>query len=75
MRHIWLNKRLYEGLPFAYMGAGVAWLIAGLLVGSARWSLILTLLGLICLTGGLVVLLKRRDYRASRSRSAFDEQA
>lgn len=71
---MWLSKRLYEGLPFAYMGVGAAWLIASWLVGDGRWPMIFALLGLLCLTGGLVVLLKRRDYRSSRSRSAFDEQ-
>lgn len=74
MRRIWLNKRLYEGLPFAYMGAGVAWLVASLYLGDAIWSAVFTVLGLCFLTGGLVVLLKRRGYRASRSREAFDDR-
>lgn len=74
MRGIWLDKRLYEGLPFAYMGVGAAWLFAALYFSASRWSLMFALLGLSGLIGGLVVLLRRRGYRASRSRAAFDEQ-
>lgn len=74
MRRMWLDKRLYEGLPFAYMGAGVAWLVASFYFGDGVAGLVFVVLGLTCLTGGLVVLLKRRGYRASRSREAFDDR-
>lgn len=74
MRRIWLNKRLYEGLPVAYMAVGVGLLIASLYLAHGGWSVVLAVFGLSWVTGGLVVLLKRRDYRASRSRAEFDEQ-
>jgi len=74
MRSIWLNKRLYEALPFAYMGVGAVGVAASFYVGDGVASLILTILGLSSLTAGLVVFLKRRGYRASRSREAFDDQ-
>lgn len=74
MRRIWLDKRLYEGLPFVYMAVGAALLAVAIYVGDGAWSLVLGLLGLSWVTGGLVVLLKRRDYRSSRSRTAFDDR-
>jgi len=74
MKRIWLNKRLYEGLPFAYIGAGAVWLAASLFFGDGIVPIVFTILGLACVTGGLVVWLKRRDYRSSRSRDAFDER-
>jgi len=73
MRHVWLNKRLYEALPFAYMGAGAALLLVSLYFRDSAWAALMAVLGLACVTGGLVVLLRRRGYRASRSREAFDE--
>lgn len=73
-KRIWLNKRLYEGLPFAYIGAGMVWLAAGLYLRDGAGPVVFTILGLACVTGGLVLCLKRRDYRSSRSRSAFDER-
>jgi hypothetical protein len=73
MKRVWLNKRLYEGLPFAYMGVGVA-LTGSLLLSDSGWSLLSAIVGLSFLTGGLVLLLRRRGYRASRSRTAFDER-
>jgi len=70
---MWLKRPLYEVLPIVYMAVGVGWLIASLYVGRWHWPLVFTVLGLLCLTGGLVILLKRRDYRSSRSRSTFEE--
>ncbi len=74
MRGVWLDKRVYEALPFTYMGIGAAGLAAGFYIGKGPMSLILTLAGLSCLTGGLVVLLRRWGYRTSRSREAFDDR-
>ncbi|HEX6996476.1 MAG TPA: hypothetical protein VF339_20265 [Gammaproteobacteria bacterium] len=74
MRSIWLNKRLYEALPFVYMGIGAAGLAASFYFGGGLVSSIVIVLGLAFVTGGLVVLLKRRGYRASRSREAFDDR-
>lgn len=73
MRHVWLNKRLYEALPFAYMAAGAVLLIVSLYFFDSMWAALLAVVGLASVTGGLVVLLRRRGYRASRSREAFDE--
>jgi hypothetical protein len=73
MRGLWLNKRVYEALPFAYMGVGAGWLVACYYFRDGTAGLAFAVLGLTCLTGGLVVMLKRRGYRTSRSREAFDK--
>ena len=67
---MWLSKPLYEAIPYFYLGAGFASLLASLYVNYWHWPLISTAVGIGCLVAGLVVWLKRRDYRQSRSRSA-----
>ena len=65
------SRPVYEGLPWFYIIFGVAALVASYLI-AARGLLSLTvgLLGLVCVVGGMVVLLRRRDYRALRARYA-----
>jgi hypothetical protein len=59
---------MYEGLPWLYIGAGLAGLGVSYLLGDARaWGLLAGLAGLAALLGGVVVLLRRRDYRELRS--------
>ncbi len=71
LRNRQLSRPLYEGLPWIYMGCGLAALAASyLLAAHGRLSLTVGLLGLLVLLGGIVVLLRRRDYRALRSRYA-----
>jgi hypothetical protein len=64
-----LSRPLYEGLPWLYMAGGIAAIIASYLL-SASWilSLLVGMAGFIGLVGGIVVLLRRRDYRDLRSR-------
>jgi hypothetical protein len=59
-----LSRPLYEGLPWFYVGSGLLALLASWFQESRFISLILGLLGLVCLIGGIVVLLRRRDFRA-----------
>ena len=71
---MWLAKPVYESLPYYYMALG---LVAGL--GSFHierwyWPELLGLAGTASLVGGLVLWLKRRDYRRSRSRLTLDDQ-
>lgn len=69
-----LSRPLYEGLPWLYMACGLAALIASYLLAShAAASLLVGLLGLLVLVGGIVVLLRRRDYRQLRSEYADPE--
>lgn len=67
---MWLSKPLYESVPYFYLAAGLISLVASLYVNYWRWPLICTVVGLACLVAGLVVWLRRRDYRQSRSRAA-----
>ena len=63
-----LSRPLYEGLPWAYMGCGVAALVASyLLAAHGAVSFAAGLIGLAALLYGMVVLLRRRDFRAMRS--------
>ena len=65
------SRPLYEGLPWIYIIMGLAALIASyLLAARAVLSLLVGMLGLVCVTGGFVLLLRRRDYRALRSQYA-----
>jgi hypothetical protein len=71
---MWLSTPIYEGLPFCGMALGLAALVASFTLGDGqRWQLLGALGGVVLLVAGLVVWLKRRDYRSSRSRSRFDE--
>lgn len=72
---MWLSKPIYESLPFYYLGVGLIALIASLYVNYWHWPLICTGVGIACLVAGLVVWLRRRDYRQSRSRSSVSDQS
>ena len=65
---MWLTKPLYEVLPYAYMVLGTVSLIASIYVNYWHWPMIATVVGIGCLIAGLVVWLRRRDYRHSRNR-------
>jgi Flp pilus assembly protein TadB len=71
---MWISKTYYESLPYGYMVVGFVALVAGLYLRQWYWAEILTVLGIACLTGGLVIWLKRRDYRRSRSRRNVEDQ-
>jgi len=70
---MWLSKPIYEALPYYYVGLGLVSLIASLYVNYWYWPLICTVVGVVSLVGGLVVWLRRRDYRQSRSRAGADQ--
>ena len=65
---MWLTKPLYEVLPYVYMVLGAASLVASVYVDYWHWPMIATMVGLGCMVAGLVVWLRRRDYRQNRSR-------
>jgi len=59
---------MYEGLPWIYIGGGITALGVSYLIGDSHVvGLIAGLAGLVILLGGVVVLLRRRDYRQLRS--------
>jgi nitrate reductase gamma subunit len=65
------SRPLYEGLPWLYIIFGVGALIASYLLATrGTLSLLVGVLGLVCVVGGFVLLLRRRDYRALRSQYA-----
>ena len=62
------SRPVYEGLPWLYITCGL--LILGgsyLLAAHGVLSLLAGILGLLLVLGGVVVLLRRRDYRELRS--------
>jgi len=69
---MWLPKVLYEAIPFYYLGVGAAALGAAFYLESWYWAEISAGFGLVALVMGLVILLRRKGYRASRSRLDFD---
>jgi membrane-bound ClpP family serine protease len=59
---------MYEGLPWLYIGAGVIAIGASYLIGDSHVvGLLVGLAGLVALLAGVVVLLRRRDFRQMRS--------
>ncbi|MBV8343246.1 MAG: hypothetical protein JO173_12790 [Gammaproteobacteria bacterium] len=67
----YFSRPLYEWLPWIYIIFGLGALTTSyLLAAHGAFSLIVGVLGLTCVIGGFVLLLRRRDYRALRSRYA-----
>ena len=63
-----LSRPVYEVLPWFYMAFGLGALgVSYLLAAYGAVSHALGLLGLVTLVYGIVVFLRRRDYRALRS--------
>jgi hypothetical protein len=62
-----LARPLYEGLPWLYAACGLGALIASYFSRSALGSFALGFPGLIALIGGIVIILRRRDYRRMRA--------
>jgi hypothetical protein len=63
-----LSRPLYEGLPWLYVGGGLAALAGSYLTAHRALSLGVGVLGFLGILAGIVVLLRRRDYRELRSR-------
>ncbi|MGH8244237.1 MAG: LPXTG cell wall anchor domain-containing protein [Steroidobacteraceae bacterium] len=61
-----VSRPLYESLPYAYIAIGVAAVLASFAWRLADWSGLLALFGLIAIVGGLVLVLRRRDYRIQK---------
>ncbi|RMF97073.1 MAG: hypothetical protein D6727_06325 [Gammaproteobacteria bacterium] len=63
---LWLSKPLYELLPWFYMLAGLASLAGTVYLDYWYWPTICLVTGIACLTGGLVIWLRRKDFRRHR---------
>lgn len=68
-------RPLYEALPYIYIVIGVAAVGASFAWRVADWSGILALFGLVAVTGGLVLALRRRDYRIQQRHYGSDFEA
>jgi hypothetical protein len=66
---MWFSKPIYESIPYFYLLVGAAFLSASMYMNYWHWPTICFITGLGCLVAGLVVLLKRRDYRATDRRT------
>ncbi len=62
---MWIPRPLYESLPYVYITAGVAALLLSFAIDRGPRGLLLAT-GLVSLTAGLVLWMRRRDYRAAR---------
>jgi len=63
---MWIPRPLYESIPYASAGAGLALLAAAFLAHGGPRGLLFASGGL-ALTVGLVLWMKRRDYRSTQS--------
>lgn len=73
---MWLSRPIYELLPYAYMVLGALLLTAAFYGWVSGWSTSLTLIGALALIIGMVLWLKRRDYRTGQteySRKSLDD--
>jgi len=61
------SRPVYEGLPWLYIVCGIAALVASYFLPSGVLSLIAGVVGLVGVLAGIVILLRRRDYRELRS--------
>ena len=74
---MWLSGPIYESLPYYYMALGLSAGIGSYRLDAWYWPELLALISAASLVTGLVLWLKRRDYRRSRSRLELnvDDQA
>jgi uncharacterized membrane protein len=62
-----LSRPLYEALPWIYMVMGVVALAASYFQSSGFLSFVLGAFGFVAVVGGVVVALRRRDFRQLRA--------
>ena len=72
---MWLPKALYESIPFYYLVLGAAAIGAAFYLESEYWPEICAAVGVVLLVIGIMLLLRRKGYRASRSRLDFDRKS
>jgi hypothetical protein len=72
---VWVSKPIYESLPYFYVSSGVIALLASMYLNHWHWPTICFITGIASLVGGLVVFLKRRDYRQPDLRNSRAKDA
>jgi formate hydrogenlyase subunit 3/multisubunit Na+/H+ antiporter MnhD subunit len=65
---MWVPKPVYELLPYAYGLAGLGLLLASYGARSSFWADLLLVLGIAAIVLGLMLALRRRDYRLKLSK-------
>ena len=63
-----IARALYESLPYLYMAIGVAAGATSFLWRVPVWSDVMAGFGVLALVSGLVLVLRRRDYRIQKRR-------
>ena len=64
---MWISRPVYELLPYLYMLLGAGLLGAAWLVQLQVWPSIFLAVGALSLMGGLVLWLRRKDYRTKQA--------
>lgn len=64
---MWLARPVYEFLPYLYMLVGIGLLAAAWFVDVETLPSIFMVVGALSLMGGLVLWLRRRDYRTRQA--------
>jgi hypothetical protein len=62
-----LSRPLYEGLPWIYVVGGAIALVGSYFCPNKTLGHLIGIVGLLGLVAGIVVLLRRRDFRAMQS--------
>jgi len=71
---MWVSKPIYESLPYFYLSSGVVSLLASMYLNHWYWPAVCFVTGIGTLVGGLIVFLKRRDYRLRLNHSRAREE-
>jgi Flp pilus assembly protein TadB len=64
---MWLARPIYEFLPYLYMIVGLALLGAAWFIEMSTLPSVFMLVGVLSIMAGLVLWLRRRDYRTRQS--------
>lgn len=64
---MWLARPIYELLPYLYMIVGIGLLAAAWYIDVQTLPSIFMVVGALSLMGGLVLWLRRRDYRTRQA--------
>ena len=67
---MWVSKPIYESLPYFCLAVGGISLVASMYLNYWHWPTLCFVVGIGSLVGGLVLFLKRRDYRHHDQRGA-----
>jgi hypothetical protein len=64
---MWLARPVYEFLPYLYMLVGVVMLAAAWFIEMSTLPSVLLVVGVLSMMAGVVLWLRRRDYRTRQS--------